>query len=271
MKKKIRFNSYDGTNLVGIISLPQLIDHAILMVHGLPSDKDEWGFYKDMADFLYERNVASFRFDIRYNGESQNGNISELTLSEMINDIESAYWALVKELKNDSTRISIVGTSCGGGITIKWYNTFNHYIENIFLNAPVLDYEFEVTGEIRKNHNTYTQLSSTNINILSKKKVLNDDVGYGYSMINESHLFDIQNEFNQCTIPITIFHGNEDTVVPLHLTESNIKGYNNIELVVIDKANHGFAVAGDENLTYLETKENHYFVYQEIYKRIQHG
>lgn len=268
MKKKVNFCSYDGTNLVGIISLPNLINHAILMVHGLPSDKDEWGFYKDMADYLYERNVATLRFDIRYNGESEQGNLSELTLSEMINDIESAYWVLARELNSETTKISVVGTSCGGGVTIKWYNEFNRPIEKIFLNAPVLDYEFEVTNEVKKNRGADNHLSLSNLNILLEKGTLNADVGYGYPMINESHIFNIQNEFKKCSIPITIFHGNEDVVVPLHLTENNIQGYDNIELIVIDKANHGFAVAGDEDLSDKGTKDNHFFVYNEIYKRL---
>lgn len=269
MKKKIRFKSYDGTNLVGIISLPTTIDHAILMVHGLPSDKDEWGFYKDMADFLYERNIATLRFDIRYNGESEKGDLSNLTLSEMINDIESAYWELVGEINGTTTPISIVGTSCGGGVTIKWNNEFNRPINKIFLNAPVLDYEYEVTNEVQKKRSTYTHLSTLNINTLLEKKSLNADVGYGYQMINESHLFNIQNEFERCSVPITIFQGNKDTVVPIGLTESNIKGFDNIELIVVEGADHGFAVAGDEDLTKVGTKENHCFVYKEIYKRLR--
>lgn len=270
MEKKVQFSSYDGTNLVGIVSLPKRIDHAILMVHGLPSDKNEWGFYKDMACFFHERNIATFRFDIRYNGESEEGNLSDLTLSEMINDIESAYWTLIRELKGEIIKISIVGTSCGGGVSIKWNNEFDHSVDRIFLNAPVLDYEFEVTNEVQKKQNKNAHLSSDNIKALLENGTLNSDVGYGYSMINEAHLFSIQDEFKKCSIPITIFQGNEDTIVPIHLTERNIKGFDNIELVIVDKANHGFAVSGDEELTDPGTKDNHYFVYNEMYKRLQH-
>lgn len=268
MKKKVNFKGYDGTDLVGILSMPESVNKAILMIHGIPSDKDEWGFYKDMADFFYERNVATFRFDFRYNGESQKGSLSELTLSEMINDIESAYWQLVKELNGIITNIFIIGTSCGGGVTVKWYNVFNHRIDKIFLNAPVLDYEYEVTSEEQKDRGSYSQLSFSNLEILSEQKGLNVDIGYGYPMINESHLFNIRNEFERCYIPITIFHGNEDTVVPLYLTKNNIKGFNNIELIIVDKADHGFAIAGDDDLTAKGTKENHFYVYNEIFKRL---
>ena len=87
-------------------------------------------------------------------------------------------------------------------------------------------------------------------------------------MINESHLFNIRHEFERCNIPLTIFHGNEDTVVPLYLTKNNIKGFNNIELVIIDKADHGFAIAGDDDLTAEGTKKNHFYVYNEIFKRL---
>jgi len=278
-ERKIEFNSYDGTKLVGIISLPTKIEHALLLVHGIPSWKDEWGFYRDMetsndmVTFFYNKNVATFRFDLRYmpDGESQTGNLSDLTLSEMLNDIDSAYWKFIEELKGTVKSISIVGTSCGGGVSVKWSNIFKRPVNKIFLNAPVLDYEYEVTGESRKDITKYASLSSDNLKKLSQDKYLNPDGNFGYQMINEAHLFDIQSEFSQCKVPITIFHGDADVSVPYHLTTENIVGFENIELITIPDAGHGFAVEGDDDLTAEGTKANHNTVYNGMYERLQYG
>lgn len=273
MQKKIKFKSFDGTNLVGIYTTlnsqtKEKINAAFLMVHGLPSNKDEWGFYKDMSEYFLENNYASFRFDFRYNGESQEGSFQNLTISSLINDIESAYWQL-RNLVGETTKIFVVGTSCGGGVTVKWLNTFKRDVQKLFLMAPVLDYVYEVTGKLRTySEKKFSPLAKEIINKMEINGTLNDDIGYGIEMLNESNIFNIKDEFGMCKIPIHIFQGNDDSIVPISITKENIKGFENIELVQIDKADHGFAVEGDDDLTDPLTKENHFYVYKEILKRI---
>lgn len=268
IEKIINFKSYDGTNLVGIYTLPNKVEHSLLMIHGLPSDKDEWGFYKDMSIYMAQHNIATFRFDFRFNGESQQGDFSNLTLSMLINDIESAYWKLQEFV--DTTAISVIGTSCGGGISVAWKNRFKRDIKNLFLMAPVLDYEYEVTGKIKQNYyDSFISLDNDILKILESTQRLNDDIGYGYQMLNEAHIFDINEEFSKNNTPIYIFQGDQDTIVPFKLTQTLIVDFlKNIELIPILGADHGFAVEGDDDLTALGTKENHKLVYLGILKRI---
>lgn len=65
METKINFKSYDGTKLVGIYRAPESVSlkGIFLLIHGIPSEKDEWGFYKDMAIELELNGYASFRLD----------------------------------------------------------------------------------------------------------------------------------------------------------------------------------------------------------------
>lgn len=269
MEKQINFESYDGTSLTGIFSYPdESFRHAVLMMHGLPSDKNESGFYRDMAKFFNESSIASFRFDFRFNGESEKGSLSTLTLSEMVLDIESAYWQLSKLILPE-VPISAVGTSCGGGVTLKWRNAFKRSLSNIFLMAPVLDYEFEVTGEEKCVKQAFSGLSKKTLNVLRSKGVLNDDIGYGYQMINEARLFDIGVEFSQNEVPVVIYQGTHDTIVPITITKKCISSFPEVLLVEIPDAEHGFATADDDNLTAPGTKENHYKVYKSVIEKLK--
>ena len=272
MERKINFNSYDGTELVGIYSYPDnnKVKSAFLLMHGIPSDKNEWGFYSDMANFLSQNGYSSFRFDFRYNGESQQNSISKLTLSEMVNDIESAYKILLENI-NNKTSVFLVGTSCGGGVTVRWCNIFGRKIKKIFLMAPVFDYEYEITG-IRREYEHSCQssfLTLDHLNFLQLNGYLNNEIQYGREMINEAHIFNARGEIKTLKINVIIFQGTADTVVPISITKKIIENQNNCTLIEIPDADHGFAVSGDDDLTKPGTKQNHFFVYNEMLKRLR--
>lgn len=271
METKKNFESYDGTKLVGILSKPnQGIERAaFLLVHGIPSEKDEWGFYKDMATFLSKNGYASFRFDFRYNGESEKGSLEQLTLSAMISDIEAAFWQL-ERCVSDETPIYVVGTSCGGGATVKWANSFKRDVEKIFLMAPVFDYNYEILGYSEpEDKEKHIELVKDQRDLLNSMGYVNDEIKYGRAMVNEANIFDSIKELDNSNCDIIIFQGDSDTVVPIEITEKNINSSNkDIELIKISEADHGFAVEGDDDLTADGTKENHYYVYNEMIKRV---
>lgn len=264
----VQFTSFDAVVLQGTVTLPPLPKAALLMVHGIPSDRDEWGFYTDMSEYFAGVDIASLRFDIRGCGGSAPFPLEALTLSAMIADIDAAYWAL-REIIGGDIPIHIVGTSCGGGVSLRWHNLFNRRIASIQLMAPVLDYEFEVTGS------TWTVRpdgpSGLNLELAAKLEStgkVNDDIGYGRAMLNEAHLFNGAAELAAAQCPVTIYQGAQDSVVPLSLTRAMIADETKTELVVVEGADHGFAVDGDDDLTDPATKANHRFVYREMFERI---
>lgn len=270
MEQLETFSSYDGTRLAGIVSIPEQTPSAVaLLMHGIPSDMDEWGFYKDMARFLGDSGIASLRFDFRTCGKSQAGSLSTLTLSQMINDIESAYWELVRQF-GPTIPVYAVGTSCGGGVTVRWGNVFGRKLARTFLMAPVLDYEYEVTGDRRiVLGDRLTALRDRDQSDLTTKGTLNRDIGYGMPMVNEAHLFDAKSELGAAKYPITIFQGDADSVVPIDITQMMIADFPTIELVVVPRADHGFAVEGDDDLSAPGTKDNHRLVYDQMVRRIR--
>lgn len=271
METKMNFESYDGTQLIGIYTKPEsgIVNAGFLMMHGIPSDKDEWGFYKDMSNALAKENCASFRFDFRYNGESASGNLEQLTLSGMVNDIEAAYWQLKKQV-GENVPIVVVGTSCGGGVTLKWINNFKRQVKRVFLMAPVLDYEYEIFGrDFIKFEDQHFSIPDDVKDTLIREGYVNTEIKYGRSMINEAHLFSPIEELTLINNNVTIFHGDADTVVPIQKTEKIVQLFKNrVELVKIPYADHGFAVEGDDDLTAEGTKNNHFYVYNEMLKRL---
>ena len=89
------------------------------------------------------------------------------------------------------------------------------------------------------------------------------------AMINDAHLFDPLDILSKIKNVVTIFHGDADSVVPIYKSEAIAKSLEEqIELVKIPFADHGFAVAGDDDLTSEGTKNNHFYVYSEMIKRI---
>lgn len=273
METKINFKSYDGTKLVGIYQTPESVPlkGIFLLIHGIPSEKDEWGFYKDMATEFETYGYASFRFDFRCNGESGGGDIINLTLSGLVNDIEAAYCKLISIVKV-SLPIYVIGTSCGGGVAIKWINSFQRKINHLFLMAPVLDYNYEIFGTDLSSDADPSDIIPMNLQEqLNKNGYLDRDIHYGRAMINEAHLFDAEAEIRclRSDIDITIMQGNADTVVPYSKSQHIAKIFHHkIQLITVPDADHGFAVEGDDDLTAYGTKENHRFVYSEILKKV---
>lgn len=271
MKQRISFESFDGTQLVGVFQSSQImkLKGAFVLVHGIPSDKDEWGFYSRMADILEQKGYATFRFDFRDNGESQKRDTKNLTLAQLINDIDAAY-NQVRNMLGNQIAIYMVGTSCGGGVTVKWKNVYKREVCKIFLMAPVLDYEYEVYGKRRTSDFSQFRILDTS----SKKTILeqgyfDSDIKYGLSILNEARLFDPVDELNKVDCDIIIFQGASDTVVPISITkEILLKVKKDIELYEIPGADHGFAILGDDDLTTAGTKENHIRVYNKMYEEI---
>lgn len=269
MEKKVMFKSYDGTNLVGIYQAPDSspLKGVFLMMHGIPSEKNEWGFYRDMAVFFEKNAFASFRFDFRCNGESDGGDIANLTISSLVNDIDAAYHKICS-LLNVECPLYVVGTSYGGGVTLRWSNFFKRPMHHIFLMAPVLDYEYEIFGtDLPKAEGTF--IPDEWQSALKDNSLLENKINYGIAMINEAHLFDAANEITATSVPITIFHGDADTMVPYSKTQCIARRFSDkIKLITIPEADHGFAVDGDDDLTAPGTKKNHVSVYEAIIKAV---
>ena len=266
--ERIQFASFDGTQLAGIMTVPASPAWAVaLLTHGLPSDKDEWGFYTDLADHLASAGVQSLRFDFRYCGDSEAGELRAISLAAMWNDIDAAA-RVATESVDHASPFFIIATSASGGIALQWMNDRPERVAHAFLMAPVLDYSYEVFGRVRPEVLETSKVDDAVFASLTDTGKVSDEIPYGRWMVNDARRFDGVSEVRRTTSPVSVFQGTEDSVVPLHLTQTMLAG-STVELVTIADADHGFAVRGDDDLLHPETKENHRRVYAMVTDRMR--
>lgn len=260
---KLNFESSDGIKLEGVLTIPESkVNKCLILVHGITSDYNEWGFYKDAATFFASKDIVSFRFNYRYHYcNTENISLENLTLCGIINDINAAANLLKNNDHTKNAEYFILGTSFGGGVSMYWANHFDSKISKIFLAAPVLNYEDDILNRENYLDESKKLIKKEQENLSNEGSISSDGIKFGRSIINEIPIIDKELDTK---IETVIFHGNKDSNVPY---DSSLKFASNsslCSLITIENADHGFAVKGDEDLTAHGTKENHKFVYKQI-------
>ena len=108
----------DGMQLVGMVHRPEGEPHppAVVFFHGCTTTRNEaHGLFVKVGRALARRGILAFRFDFRYNGESE-GDFRDLTLSAEVSDGIRAVETVVRDHGADPSRIGLVGMSMGGAI-----------------------------------------------------------------------------------------------------------------------------------------------------------
>lgn len=253
---KVEFLSYDGHRLVGDLALPKKFSTAVLLVHGIQSYRDEYGFYSDMASYFADNAIASFRFDYRCHGDAAKGMpLQDLTLAGVLNDIGAAFQVLKQNAV--LSKYFLVGTSFGGGLTACFANLHQEEVARVLLVAPVISYErdYMVDSGILLNG----VLNNESIKSLEENGwVMINGRPFSRALLNEMPYF---NAPFANKVPVTIFHGDKDTAEPLEYSQEYVQSATNANLIIIPGSDHGFAHPGDEDLTHPITKQNHFKVY----------
>lgn len=263
MKNQIEFRSFDGTPLRGSFSgNPTTNESPVLMVHGITSNREEFGLFTDFADFLSKKGIPSFRFDYRSHGASKLP-LESMTLSGIVNDIEAAASCALGHF--GSPMINIVGMSFGGGVSAYWAAQTKLPISSVSLWAPVIDYLEDIVGQ-------HGLLSNGVLDEPSQKSLQNqgyletDDIRYGAALINELQFISGIEGISQLKCNSLIVHGDADSIVPFSSSEKFVKLNSKCRLVNIHGTDHGFGVEGDEDLTTSQTKARHFEVYKIVYR-----
>lgn len=258
--KAVRFRSFDGVSLEGTLTLPDGPCHSgVVQVHGIDSDRDEYGFYSRMSDFLGDNGFASFRFDWRCYGVDKERALNELTLAGIFNDIEAAI-VRFREVSNVS-KIALVAASFGGGVTTNWVlRNLKHPVSSLILLAPVLDYAYDYLA--LEGLGDQAGVSEKAARELESRGVLKTSGrDFSRSLISEFPHFSARPAPN---LPILLMHGTADTGVPFENSKAYAEEIPHVTFVPMDGAEHGFAVPGDAELEWDGTLENHQVVYKRI-------
>jgi len=261
MEKEITFQSFDGLNLEATVSIPSSGEKktSVLLVHGIQTNRDEYGFYSNLSKYLFDFGIASFRFDHRANEKYLDQAVNLLTLSGVINDINQAFHVFKSITKSE--KIVMVGASFGGGLSLYYANRLSLYITHCVLLAPVLEYRIDYL----KDEDLLNELGTLNskgvVQLEKENYLISSGRPFSRSIINELGHFDAP---KNNVIPTTIIHGTKDSAVKIEYSRKFVNIAKNISLIEVDGVEHGFAFPGDEDLVHPKTLENHQNVYQQI-------
>lgn len=226
--KPVSFRAGDGTMIPGYLTLPAGSDGkklpAIVMPHGGPASRDEWGF-DWLAQFFVNRGFAvlqpNFRGSSGYGEEwfKDNGFKSWKTA---IGDVADAGKWLVSEGIADPAKLAIVGWSYGGYAALQSNVLDPDLFKAVIAIAPVTDLNM-LRGE---------QRGFTNM------RVAQDYIGDGPHLKEGSPA----KHASAFKAPVLMFHGDKDINVSVNEArkmDSELRGAGkSSELIVFKKLDH---------------------------------
>jgi alpha-beta hydrolase superfamily lysophospholipase len=232
--KKVKFASRDSLKLHGTLTTPAGdAEGLMLMVHGITSDRSEWGIFDMLAEEVAKEGLASLRFDFRGHG---NSSLDEqlITLAGIMSDITAAWQELERAAGAPNARRYIVGSSFGGGLAYAMASCDGRF-DRAFLVAPVFDYLADIdhcapqwrSDLKRKDHFKYNHLT------------------LGRALANEALYLE---PLAGPAVSTTIFHGTKDTDVAIDLSRAVAARHPGIELVEMKGAGHVMNVPEDYDL-----------------------
>ena len=208
MNKKIDIIVGEGQRISALLSTPEdeSVDKEdatlIIMSHNFPGHKaSNNDLFGDVEYALYNRGHHTLRFDYRGCGESD-GKEQDFNIASACEDFkEVIFWGKANGYK----QFGFIGEGLGASICIM--NT-DVYVRFMVLISPVLDLKTYA-------ENTY-DLLSCDLEPAKKKGFLEHE-GHkiNYHFLNECRLNDLAAAMNEMKMPVLIFHGAEDKVIPI--------------------------------------------------------
>ena len=259
----------NNLELKGTLLTPEndSLKKLVIFIHGSgPNDRDETIFenkpFKDVAESLYKRGIASYRFDKKTfsNPESFNDNstIDEEVTIDIIN--------IINYFKNDNQfsnyEIIILGHSLGAYLTPRIINKSNKVSKAIMLagNARSLDkliieqynylYELNSTEDLKselgklKNQISFLHSKKFNFNTSKENLPLNLSANYWQSILDYNPL----KEVKKVKIPMLILQGERDyqvTMKDFELWKKSLDNNKKATFISYSKLNHLF-ITGDK-------------------------
>lgn len=254
--------------LKGTVLVPENnnLKKLVVFVHGSgPQDRDETIYenkpFKDIAEGLYKKGIASYRFDKRTLSNPETFNDKSTIDDEVTNDILN----IIKYFKEDSQfkayEIIVLGHSLGANVMPRIANQSNQIAKIILLagNARPLEvlvaeqydhlYQLDPTPELfegsKKIKEQVAVLKSKEFNLNTPKENLpfNLSAYYWKSLLDYKPL----QEVKKVKLPILILQGERDyqvTMKDFQLWKEALKNNNKATLTSYPKLNHLF-IAGE--------------------------
>jgi len=232
--KSVSFKAKDGTDIPAYLTLPVTGEArnlpVIVMPHGGPDYRDEWGF-DWMVQFFAQRGFAVLQPEYRGSsgyGASFAGHNAFKNWPLAMSDICDAGRWLVKEGIADPARLSIVGWSYGGYAALQANVVDPKLFKAIVAVAPVTD-----LARVKAEARGYTNSA-----------IVDRQIGSGDAIAQGSPL----RHADQIVAPVLMFHGDQDLNVSVAqskaMDQALHKAGKTSTLVVYPGLDHGLVETG---------------------------
>lgn len=233
MKIEVCVCAQDGHHVNGSLFRADNPRCLVLLIHGITSNRSEWGFYDLLAPRLQSAGITSLAIDLRGHGRSALPP-ERISLSGIQLDIEAAWGLLQTEAGQRQMPSVIVGNSFGGGVSYLFGMTHND-ISRVYLTAPVLSYIKDIGPTALKVWPSHGPLGTFQYVKFSLSELL----------IPEMQYFDAEIARLIPTKPFTIVHGRQDSDVLFSLSEDFVTARELGSLIGLDGMDHCWAEPGD--------------------------
>lgn len=217
------------------ISYTYLCNHndvLVVLLHGFGVNQEEKGNYVTLSQKLLDAGMDSLRFDFLGHGESE-GETIDLTIEEALKEVDT----FVKKYPHQ--HLYLVGTSYGGGVATLYAE--DHPVEKMALWSPLIDFENNIRNP--QNHFCKDFLGEEALKQIK-------EVGYARFGINgvkfDHRLFEDVEKYNPLNalkkelIPIKVFHGKKDMIIPYEQSTRLPLISSNIEVELVEYGTHCF-------------------------------
>lgn len=224
----------DNKKIYGLLYLPKDINNSlesknnkkyplVILSHGLSLNHT---YMKPYAQKLLKQGIPCYIFDFCGGGYDckSSGKISDMSLQTEIHDLNMIVDTF--QAVDVFDKIYLAGHSQGGFISSLVASLRKEDITALFLFAPA----YVICDDVRNRNN------------MRQKSVLTlmpEHLGKTYyEGANNINLYDDISGYNK---PVYIFHGKNDTRVPLTYSIKARKIYSNCELIIFDEEEHRFS------------------------------
>lgn len=245
--------SADHLTLPGTLRSSSQINSAplALLIHGGGGvDRHEDGFFDRLSDVLQGEGIPSLRFDHRAYLATKDKDLV-VTIAGIANDI-SAY---VDFGLNDigASSVHLVAASFGGGATALVAADRPGDVTTLTLLNPLLDYRSRLLEEKKFWRNG--KLTQDGEALLRREGYLphGSTLQMTRPLINEVVRFDAPKILSAIAAPLLVIHGTADSRISHEHSARLVRHCPTGSLELIEGADHGFALPGDDDFEYSQT------------------
>jgi dienelactone hydrolase len=222
----------DGKEIYGLLYLPQEVKVKMPFIAGMHGINGTHEGLKTTAAYFAERGIAMYIFD-SCGGSSRSrssGKTTDMTLLTQEDDFRTVLEYFKKEAYVDTDALYLYGESMGGMTAALYGRDHPDEIKALFLVFPA----FCIPDDWNK---IYTSLDS----IPANTDIFGLNLGRDFFVSIQPQNLDLWAEIPKFKRDVLIFHGTNDTIVPVSYAEKAASIYEQATLRIFPGAGHGFS------------------------------